>query len=209
MLLGLCTFVGDHHVHALYLITSQGDRGNTLPIVIPTAAKDVVIEVQTPINKKALTKALTPPVSIKNFFPVKPRSTSVNEVHVKPDAVSGRELPPTDDRRKKGNTSSKVKPVQVKLFDSFTAMPPATSKDHPIVIEDEEPGGQCSSNELSSGQRKRKLPGGTTSLVKMFKRSESLSAMTCPVCGLKMEAISNSAINLHIDKCLISSTAQS
>ena len=190
------------------IFTLQVDHGNTLPIVIPTAAKDVVIEVQTPINKRALTKALTPPVSIKNFFTVKPKSTiSVTEVDVKPDAVSSADLPPSDDKTKKDNTSGKTKPVQVKLWDSFTATPPATSRGCPTVIEDGV-SGQCSSNEHSLGQRKRRLPGGTNSLIKMFKHSESLSAKTCPVCGLKIDAISNSAINLHIDKCLASSAAQ-
>ena len=134
----------------------------------------MVIEVQTPINKKALTKALTPPVSIKNFFQVKPKS----EIDAKPDAASSTDSLPSDDKRKKGNTSGKMKPVQAKLLDSFTAITPATSRDCPIVIEDGESEGQCSSNEHSSGQRKRRLPCGTNSLVKMFKRSESLSAMT-------------------------------
>lgn len=175
------------------------------------AAKDVVIEAQSPINKKALFKALKPPVSIKTFFPVK--SKTVNEVDVKP-GLKTEVKNVCNTATSAGSTSvndkgkSKVKPAQVKLLDSFGTMLPSTTTECPIVIDDGE-SDHCRSKEHTSGPRKRKLPTepcGTNSLAKMFKRAETLSVISCPVCGLKIEDISNSAINLHIDKCLMNST---
>ena len=51
----------------------QEEHAKASTVAIPTSAKDIVIEPQAPINKKSQAKALTPPVSLKNFFHVQPK----------------------------------------------------------------------------------------------------------------------------------------
>ena len=39
-----------------------------LPTSLPMATKDQTVELETPVNKKSLAKALTPPVTLHTFF---------------------------------------------------------------------------------------------------------------------------------------------
>ena len=55
------------------LFFMQEEHAKASTVAIPTSAKDIVIEPQAPINKKSQAKALTPPVSLKNFFHVQPK----------------------------------------------------------------------------------------------------------------------------------------
>lgn len=203
------------------------DHSKGLPAVIPMAAKDIVLESQTPINKKSLAKALTPPVSLKNFFPVQPKvAVPVREdAQVQPvvkdqkhsDTATG--LSPVfsggggggdDDRKEQlkkinlDDSGSAKKPVQ-KLLQNFATVSSTTKKGP--TTEDVQlcrKGKSVSERGHSLAKRKRKLevkPEGSA-LTKMFKQAESMAVTICPVCNLQLEAQSNSAINLHLDKCL-------
>ena len=222
-----------HGSMCIFIYVVQVDHAKVLPVVIPMAAKDLVIELQTPINKKSQARALTPPVSLKNFFVVKPKSScrTDNELSrmemaenkpkhrgmlaARPTTCSSFSVKTLQGKEKPNDNSNKSKHVQMKLFDSFTAVPPPTSTGCPVVIDDVE--SQCTSRsasvkELSPEHRKRKSqaePGSDAPLLKMFRKAEKLSVMTCPICSLKIEALSNSAINLHIDKCLANSLSHS
>ena len=188
-------------------------------MVIPTSTKDLVTEAQSPINKRCLAKALTPPVSLKNFFSVQPKPLN-NKDSDTPDrnqqddssrASATSQAPHRGDNKpSRSQPAGKLKGVQMKLLDSFAA---PTRADCPIIIDNGGPQRQGPSQEEkehSSKHRKRKSEPGSsnTSLPKMFKQAESLPVTTCPVCALKIEAASNSAINLHIDQCLAKSSSQ-
>ena len=213
------------------------DHSKTLPVVIPMAAKDIVLESQTPVNKKSLTKALTPPVSLKNFFPVQPKvavpvskdnqlqpvmkdqkhsdtATGVAPAFSGGGGGGGGDGDDHKEQLKKVNSddsgSAKLKPVQ-KLLQNFATVS-STTKRGPATedVQSYRKGRSLSEKGQSSAKRKRKLEvkrdGSTDSLTKMFKQAESMAVMICPVCNLRLEAQSNSAINLHLDKCLASTT---
>jgi hypothetical protein len=210
--------------------SKQVDHSKALPVVIPMAAKDILLETQSPINKKSLAKALTPPISLKNFFPVQPkvagpvykddRSGPVVKDQKHFDTATG--MSPDfsggggdqKEQPKKVNSesgSAKLKPVQKRLHDFAAAS--STTKRGPVTsegVESSRKGRSLSERGQSSAKRKRKLevkPGSSSdSLTKMFKQAESVTVVICPVCNLQLEAQSNSAINLHLDKCLPNTT---
>lgn len=202
----------------------QVDASQRLPTVIPTAAKDLVIETETLINKRCLGRALKPPVSLKNFFTVEPnvphrvenKGSDTHEAEVKeepgPSLVNGiisKQLTHKSTlakaHPKKESHSSRSKGVQLKLVDSFTAVPPPTSTENPIIVEDEGSQETRPVKELMIGKRKKRsqdVESDCSPLVKVFKKTEKQSIMTCPICGLRFEDSSNSGINHHLDICL-------
>ena len=221
----------------VFLFSFQVDHSKTLPVVIPMAAKDIVLESQTPVNKKSLAKALTPPVSLKNFFPVQPKvafpvckdnqlqpviknrkhsdtATGVAPVFSCGAGGAGGDGDDHKEQPKKvysdDGGSAKIKPVQ-KLLQNFATVS-STTKKGPTTedVQSCRKGMSPSERGQSSAKRKRKLEvkpdGSTDSLTKLFKQAESMAVMTCPVCNLRLEAQSNSAINLHLDKCLANTT---
>ena len=215
----------------MYLIIStyvlQVDAGQKLPAVIPTAAKDLIIETETPINKRSLGRALKPPVSLKNFFTVEPNAhgagqtdnegSGAYEAHKKeepgPSWASGttskqliHKATSAKAHPKKESHISKNKGVQLKLVDSFTAVLPPTSTENPIIVKDEGSQETRPVKDMMIGKRKRRSQDVesdcSSPLVKVFKKTEKQSIMTCPICGFKFEDTSNSGINHHLDICL-------
>jgi hypothetical protein len=178
-----------------------------LPFVIPTSARDVVLEPQSPINKKSEAKALTPPVSLKHFFQVQPkpadmfqRVTTVTNKQESTVCVESESL----EVKSRTELLGKLIPTQTKLMDSFAVSSPTPTavKGKPSKMEK----GQ------SLSKRKRKPiaePDKYTSLAKMFKKESSLPSSMCPVCGARIEDVSNCGINRHIDKCLAKSSSAS
>ena len=176
----------------MFLLFMQEEHAT---VAIPTSAKDIVIEPQAPINKKSQAKALTPPVSLKNFFHVQPKPSETVDSE-RTDKQSDENTTQEQHRSLvRVKPSGKAKPVQMKLLESFTAAPttavPSMSKAS-LPVE-------------KSSKRKRKLPGEASthgSLTKLLKQASRLQTSVCPLCSAEIEDASNSGVNLHIDKCL-------
>lgn len=209
---------------SLLFITLQEDHPKASPVMVPMSAEDIVLEQQSLVNRKCQTKALTPPVSLKNYFTVKPKcfdpeSKPSDLENIKVESHKNESVRTLCVEAKTSNSDGikrgKVKtPVQMKLMDAINAMPSPTSSKGPI--DEEMPQGKVQSSvekEQAPRSRKRKInvepSRSTNSLTKMFKQTDSLCATKCPVCGLVIEDASNSAINLHLDSCLAKSISQS
>ena len=166
------------------------------------SAKELVFEAQTPINERCQTKALRPPVSLKNYFSVKPKNVDTDDIDKQSlSDIAHMESPSFyDGRQNTLKSASKLKPVQMKLVDSLPALPSATNPETPIIIDDGE--SHSSQVEKQVSRKRKSVEPGITSLTKLFKQANRPHVTTCPVCGLKIEDVSNSGINLHIDKCL-------
>ena len=118
-----------------------------LPTSLPTAAKDLTVELEPPVDKKALTKAFTPPVTLSNF---KPRNVTTKESKQEPHTTtSGAHVvesgcPTSRQEDVEGKdviiasiaSSSKPRDTKMKLPGSFAKAPPPTSRDAPILIEE-------------------------------------------------------------------------
>ena len=156
-----------------------------------------MFEAQVPVNEKFKRKALTPPVSLRTFFLVKPKPDDTSTVNSSiTDRAQQKECHKESSQLPlETKDSGKPKAVQMKLMDSFAAASTAMKK-----IQSPSDKGQ------SVGKRKRKFQeehtSTHTSLTKLFKQASDVRQTECPVCGVHIEDVSNSGINLHIDKCL-------
>ena len=182
-------------LYYMFLLFMQEEHAKASTVAIPTSAKDIVIEPQAPINKKSQAKALTPPVSLKNFFHVQPKPSETERTDRQSDEKTTQEQHRSLVRVK---PSGKAKPVQMKLLDSFTAAPTTAATAVPSMS-------KAPSPVEKSSKRKRKLPGEASthgSLTKLLKQASRLQTSVCPLCSAEIEDASNSGVNLHIDKCL-------
>lgn len=163
---------------------------------IPTSDKDIVFEAQVPVNEKFRRKALTPPVSLKQFFHVEPKPMDTHLVKSDSSAadpnMQERDYKRSDKCPSEPKECGKSKGVQMKLLDSF-------------AVRSTDVGSTQSSFDKGQSARKRRLQEETTaqgSLPKLFKQASNICQSICPVCGVLIKDVSNSGINLHIDKCL-------
>ena len=143
-----------------------------------------ITEPVTPVNKKCFLKAITPPVTIKNFFkPAKTPASDSNEGSCCSSTDNDAQVhcnggtQPSDGSKTKLKTSISMKRPR----------PPNTGK---------QPTG------------KRVKQSSIASLFAKGKRSEGSESTTqrrqCPVCGETFQtSLSNAQINEHIDTCLI------
>ena len=166
---------------------------------IPTSDKDIVFEAQVPVNEKFRRKALTPPVSLKQFFHVEPKPMDTHPLKLD-SSVADPNMQEGDCKRSdksqkfplESKECGKSKGVQMKLLDSFAAR-------------STDVGSTQSSSDKGPSARKRRFQEETTaqgSLPKLFKQASNICQSICPVCGVLIKDVSNSGINLHIDKCL-------
>ena len=183
-------------LYYMFLLFMQEEHAKASTVAIPTSAKD--IEPQAPINKKSQAKALTPPVSLKNFFHVQPKPSETVDSE-RTDKQSDEKTTQEQHRSLvRVKPSGKAKPVQMKLLDSFTAAPTTAATAVPSMS-------KAPSPVEKSSKRKRKLPGEASthgSLTKLLKQASRLQTSVCPLCSAEIEDASNSGVNLHIDKCL-------
>ena len=161
----------------------------------PHQLKAFVIEPQAPINKKSQAKALTPPVSLKNFFHVQPKPSETVDSE-RTDKQSDEKTTLEQHRSLvRVKPSGKAKPVQMKLLESFTAAPTTAATAVPSMS-------KAPSQVEKGSKRKRKLPGEASTHGSLMKQASRLQTSVCPLCSAEIEDASNSGVNLHIDKCL-------
>ena len=181
-----------------------------LPTSLPTAAKDLTVELEPPVDKKALTKAFTPPVTLSNF---KPRNVTTKESKQEPHTTtSGAHVvesgcPTSRQEDVEGKdviiasiaSSSKPRDTKMKLPGSFAKALPPTSRDAPILIE-EAPGAPPRPKEKVQSTRlgKRKFE----ECVPIVKALKQRLVVHCPVCSKEFTDVSNFDLNQHLDSCL-------
>ena len=185
-------------LYYMFLLFMQEEHAKASTVAIPTSAKDIVIEPQTPINKKSQAKALTPPVSLKNFFHVQPKPSESVDSERTDKQIDEKTTLEHHRSLVRVKPSGKAKPVQMKLLESFTAAPTTAATAVPSMS-------KASSPVEKSSKRKRKLPGEASthgSLTKLLKQASRLQTSVCALCCAEIEDASNSGVNLHIDKCL-------
>ena len=185
-------------LYYMFLLFMQEEHAKASTVAIPTSAKDIVIEPQAPINKKSQAKALTPPVSLKNFFHVQPKPSETVDSERTDKQIDEKTTLEQHRSLVRVKPSGKAKPVKMKLLESFTAAPTTAATALPSMS-------KASSPVEKSSKRKRKLPGEASthgSLTKLLKQAGRLQTSVCPLCSAEIEDASNSGVNLHIDKCL-------
>ena len=173
-----------------------------LPTSLPTAAKDLTVEPEPPVDKKAITKAFTPPVTLRNFF--KPKNVTTKELKQEPHTSGADvvECPTSRQEDVEGKeivsvaSSSKPRDTQMKLTDSFAKAPPCTSRDAPILIEEASGAAQRPTEKVRLGKRKSEE---CVPIVKALKRR---MVVHCPVCSKEFTDVSNFDLNQHLDSCL-------
>ena len=196
---------------------------------LPTAAKNLTIEPESPVNKKSLAKALTPPVTLRNFFKPKagPRAGELNltakegsgtvscvtdapslslksnssEIEGVCDNATSRQEVKTSVRGAE-ISASKARGTQMKLTASFAKAPSSTSRENPVLVDEE------TAVEL---ELKRKGEKGQNVMLGKRKSEDCPPVMAarkrravarCPVCGKEFVGISNVDLNHHLDSCL-------
>ena len=182
-----------------------------LPTSLPTAAKDLTVEPEPPVDKKALTKAFTPPVTLRNFF--KPKTVTTKELKQEPHTTttSGADVVesecPTSIQEDVMDvkivssvaSSSKHRDTQMKLTDSFAKAPPPTSRNAPILIEEASGAALRPKEKVQSTRLGKRKSEECVPIVKALKRR---MVMHCPVCSKEFTDVSNFDLNKHLDSCL-------
>ena len=104
-------------------------------------------------------------------------------------------------------SNSKPRHLQMKLLDSFTSLPPPTTPDNPIIIDDSEGLSERPAAKMEGrsrgrrhGKRKSETQGGPP-IIKALKQMEKV-VVTCPVCSKEFADVSNFDLNQHLDVCL-------
>ena len=181
----------------------------SLPTSLPTAAKDLTVEPEPPVDKKAIAKAFTPPVTLRNFFKPKTTKELKQESHTTTSEADGVESwCPTsrqeDVEAKDAKTvsiasSSKPRDTQMKLTDSFAKAPAPTSRDTPILIDETSGGALRAREKVQSTRLGKRKSEECVPIVKALKRRV---VMHCPVCSKEFTDVSNFDLNQHLDSCL-------
>lgn len=177
---------------------------------LPLVSKDLLVEPETPINRKALSRALNPPMTIQHFFQLKPPASSSTCVDGFQTQVplgtalrpSGRLAPGTGKRPTVAGQSNKQKKLE------FRVTKPTTPQT-PIVIDDKcdyvctEDQKQLIQQQVGTVQDLL-----TTPQPKRCKETSGTNptrvgiTTVCPVCSKELVLLSNLALNQHLDVCL-------
>ncbi|KAL5473421.1 hypothetical protein EMCRGX_G027903 [Ephydatia muelleri] len=185
--------------------SEANEQTDTSHSCLPFVSKDLLVESETPINRKALSRALNPPITIQHFFQSKPSATpgSVDPCSQAPSRMV--QEPPGcllgGGKRLAPGCSTK----QRKL-DFRTAAP--TTQESPIVIDD------YSGDDVRTESQQSTQQGDSVqdqvALPQPKKCKEMLEAgatrvgitTVCPVCAKELVMLSNLALNQHLDICL-------
>lgn len=180
-----------------------------LPTSLPTAAKDLTVEPEPPVDKKAIAKAFTPPVTLRNFFKPKTTKELKQEPHTTTSEADGVEswcpisrqedMEAKDAKTVSIASSSKPRDTQMKLTDSFTKAPAPTSRDAPILIDETSGGALRTREKVASTRLGKRKSEECVPIVKALKRRV---VMHCPVCNKEFTDVSNFDLNQHLDSCL-------
>lgn len=192
----------------------QSTSNNTGGISL-TANKTVKEEI-SPVNEKCLSKAMKPPITIKNFF----KRSTTDQLSDKQCVVSGTDDSPsyvvgTKDQVNEESTQSSETSDLTKVGE----------RTHNEVFGSE---AKCSTSSLSnsyrpvtkSASKKRKLEDVkslqplkkakqmtlfSTLQKQMVKKGENeIKSVSCPICSkIFHKGISNAELNEHIDNCII------
>lgn len=106
-------------------------------------------------------------------------------------------------------SSLKARGTQMKLAKSFAKVPPPTSQDNPVLVDD-----------VPAVELEQRRKGEKGQSVKLGKRKSEDCApimtalkrraiVRCPVCGKEFTGISNLDLNHHLDSCLVAGPPQS
>lgn len=178
---------------------------NGVVVTVPVPQNPVqntvtVIEPETPVNRKTLTKALTPPVTIKNFF--KPTA--------KPDNNTQENSENQDNSENSESSTSKsvkheTKSANLKVKGAVDEN--SSPKHNPLTATNKGIKRTASSSSLSSSVAKKpKQSSIMASFVKQTVKQEEkkIKALTCPICNIVFEqGTTNQDLNTHIDNCIL------
>ena len=188
-----------------------------LPTSLPMATKDQTVELETPVNKKSLAKALTPPVTLHTFFKKQTAAETTTTIEVtqadKMDrgvvdsCLETKGVKSATGVSKLPSSISKPKSLQMKLVSSFAKAPPPSTPDNPILIDGstEIPAEVVSNKTRRPAKRKSEDVEKGAPILKALKRMERKVVVMCPVCSKEFSDVTNFDINRHLDACLGSS----
>ena len=193
--------------------TSPDDTHQKLPVIEPPA----------PVNQKCLNKALTAPLTIKNFFkPVATATKTKKEVESN-HSESKADLPEVGSKEENGEDDREN--VRSKYFqknvDDKSSLPNGR-----LDLKSEDQSSETGSKQPTldsmfgrgtkrsadgdfhkSSSRKRAKQGsiqGMFSKQKQKSVERKLKEQSCPICGTQFKATAlNTEINHHVDNCLI------
>ena len=174
----------------------------------------MLVEPETAINRKALSRALNPPITIRHFFQPKPSGTeeiltsAPDGVHsIASDVGTG-----PAERSVCGGVKRSVvgQSNKQRKLDFRVAAP--TTPDSPIVIDDystctEKPSMQQRGSlqdpaNLFPKLKKFKGKSGTVVETNAAKPARVGITTVCPACGKELVMLTNLALNQHLDLCL-------
>ena len=156
-------------------------------------SKDLLVEPETPINRKALSRALNPPVTIRHFFQSKPSATREDLPHSQAPSHVVQEPPGRGGKRLAPGHSNKQRKLDFRV-----ATP--TTTESPIVIDDYGSSVCTESRQLApQGDSVQDL---LTPKPKRCKETLKTVTTVCPVCAKELVMLSNLALNQHLDICL-------
>lgn len=172
------------------LTLSQPDQGQV---------KQLIVEEVTPVNPKCRSRALRPPITIRNFF--KPALNSTDQIcregapatEKSSESAENLSEPSRGDSEKSAlNKDSKLKePIKplIPLSDSSKMSRKRALNDV----------------DYSPVSKRKKQSNLATMFANVTKRKKESSNKTqlCPICKEEFQDISNADLNAHIDNCLI------
>ncbi|ESO98738.1 hypothetical protein LOTGIDRAFT_231151 [Lottia gigantea] len=186
---------------------SQGQEGQVL--IDPPKLKTFqsITEDVASVVPRCYKKAITPPLTIKNFFKPSTSNTDSSKPTVKTECLSvsyedftkdvcGGDANPSDSdsialnrAKTKDNNSQSLKKQTVEILKESKNMSKKRTANNSV---------------FSPTLKRRKQETLFSTFAKQSSQKEVKKDISCPICGLKFEeGLGNDKINEHIDNCLI------
>lgn len=163
---------------------SQPDQGQV---------RQLIVEEVTPVNPKSRSRALRPPVTLRNFF--KPALSSTDQTCREKSSDSAERLsePSRGDSEKSVlNEDSKLKEPNKPLIPVSDSSKISRKR-------------ALNDVDYSPVSKRKKQSNLATMFANVTKRKKEASNKTqlCPICKEEFKDISNADLNAHVDNCLI------